>query len=203
MDRRRDGVYWIGGSPCAGKSSVARLLAGWHGLRHVECDAGSDARLERMAGHGLRAYAELTALGTCERLARPAEWQAAREIEFYHEQFDFLRAEFGTDEPLLVDGADLLPELLCGAGISLDRAIWIVPTPEFQLRHYSAREWVDAYLKDCPDPATAFENWMRRDMLFADHVRERALAGGGRVVIVDGSRSIEESARLVAAHFGL
>jgi hypothetical protein len=80
-DLRR--LYWIGGSPCAGKSSVAARLATRHDLLHVDCDSGAEQRLARMAGHHLAAYEELTALGTCERLARPPEWQADRELAFY------------------------------------------------------------------------------------------------------------------------
>jgi hypothetical protein len=71
------GLYWIGGSPCAGKSSVAATLAARYGLRHVECDRESDDRLARMAGRALPAYNELAALSTCERLSRAPEDRGA------------------------------------------------------------------------------------------------------------------------------
>src|SRR6266545_7951771 len=86
-------MYWIGGSPCAGKSSIAALFAARHGLVHFECDAGADRRLAKMARSRPPAFAELTELGTCERLARPPRWQALREVGFYREQFDFLLEE--------------------------------------------------------------------------------------------------------------
>jgi hypothetical protein len=187
--------YWIGGSPCAGKSTIAGLLAARHGLAHVECDAGAEARVVRMGGR--------TEMGTCERLSRPPEWQAAREIAFYRDQFPFLLAEFPADEPMLVEGADLLPELLQEIAVPAYRAVWVVPTPDFQVRHYESRPWVADYLKDCADPARAFQNWMRRDMLFAEHVRTQAAALGGEVLVVDGSRPVTETARQVEEHFRL
>ena len=193
-------MYWIGGSPCAGKSSVAALLAARHGLRHVECDAGADARLARMAGHGLPAYTELSALSTRDRLRRPPAWQAERELAFYAEQWPFLRAELPAG-PCVVEGADLLPSLLAAAGVPPGNAVWLVPTREFQLRHYAARDWVADYLRDCD--AGAFDAWMRRDMLFAEHVRATAEARGGTVLVVDGSATLEQSARRVERHFGL
>jgi len=202
----RDQFYWIGGSPCAGKSSVAAALARRYGLRHVECDSGSDERVARMAGHGLPAFDELTALSTCERLSRPPEWQAERELEFYREQFGFLLAELAalpSDQPAIVEGADLLPGLLQMAGVDLDRAVWLVPTAEFQIRHYAARDWVTAYLQDCDDPEAAFRNWMRRDGLFAERVRGLAATVGGRVIVVDGTVSLDEMARAVAGHLCL
>jgi hypothetical protein len=182
------------------------MLAARHGLLHVECDAGVEERLARMSGHRLAAYMELTALGVCERLARPPEWQAQRELAFYREQFDFLLAELSglpADRPALVEGADLLPDLLQRVGVPLDRAVWMVPTPAFQLRHYAMREWVPAYLQGCADPQQAFRNWMQRDVLFAQHVRELAEEMGGRVVVVDSTESLEQAAGIVERHFGL
>jgi hypothetical protein len=46
-------VYWIGGSPCAGKSCVARPLARSYIVFPVECDAGTESRLEAMAAAGM------------------------------------------------------------------------------------------------------------------------------------------------------
>jgi hypothetical protein len=195
--------YWIGGSPCAGKSSVAAALADRFGLRHVECDKASADRVARMAGRSLPAYEELTALGTCERLSRSPEWQADRELAFYREQFSFVMEELSANEPAIVEGADLLPDLLHRAGVGLDRAVWLVPTPEFQLRHYAAREWVSEYLKDCADRSAAFRNWMCRDVLFAERVRDLAATVGGRVIVVDGTVSLAETVDRIAEHFGL
>lgn len=154
-----------------------------------------------MTGRSLPAYDELSRLGICDRLARPPDWQCRREVQFYREQFPFLLAELPDDPSGLVEGADLLPELLCG--VAPDRAVWIVPTPEFQLRHYAERDWVRPYLAGCPDPDAAFDNWMRRDVLFAGYVRTTAERFGGRVIVVDGSRSLDETVADVEQHFDL
>ncbi len=198
--------YWIGGSPCAGKSSVAAKLATRHGLLHVECDVGAEQRLAKMSGQELAAYEELSKLGTCGRLARPPEWQAERELAFYREQFDFLLTELAAlpaEPPAIVEGADLLPDLLQRIDVPMDRAVWMVPTPDFQLRHYGMREWVPAYLRDCPDPEQAFQNWMRRDVLFGKHIGELAASVGGRVIVVENEESLEEAVGIVERHFRL
>jgi hypothetical protein len=111
--------------------------------------------------------------------------------------------ELSAAEPAIVEGADLLPDLLQRGGVGLDRAVWMVPTPEFQIRHYAAREWVSEYLKDCADPSVAFKNWMCRDVLFAERVRDLAATVGGRVIVVDGTVSIEDTTWAVAEHLGL
>ena len=179
-------TYWIGGSPCAGKSSIAALLAVRHGLPLFECDA----RLTRPDPGD-----------TWERLSRPPGWQAGQEVASYHARFPLLLG--AVPDGALAEGADLLPELLAGAGVPPSRAVWVVPTPDFQRSHYAARPWVRPYLAGCPDPEPAFANWMERDVLFARHVRERAAAIGGAVIEVDGSRTVEQTARLVERHLGL
>ena len=96
-----------------------------------------------------------------------------------------------------------MPELLHGVGVPMDRAIWIVPTPEFQRRFYAGRQWVGPYLKDCADPAQAFENWMQRDILFARYITRTAAELGGTVLVVDGTKTIDDNVRLVERHLGL
>jgi hypothetical protein len=198
------GTWYIGGSPCAGKSTVADLLADRHRLHAFHCDEGAEARLPlvlRTAGAAVR---ELAALSDCDRLSRPPTWQAEREVCFYHDQFPHLCAELrAAPKPTVAEGADLLPELLQSAGIPFDRAVWLVPTPEFQLHHYGRRLWAQPYVADCPDPAAAFASWMRRDTLFADHVATETRRLGGRLLVVDGSRPADDLAAEVVRHFGL
>jgi hypothetical protein len=199
-------MYWIGGSPCAGKSTVARLLAEAHDLSAVECDRDSAARWTAMAAAGMPVATELTALATCQRLERPPQWQADMEVGFYREQFDVLRrelADLSTTRPLVVEGADLLPELMETLGVPSERSVWLVPTPDFQWRYYRSRTWVRPYLAGCPDPERAFANWMRRDVIFADYVARTARQRGGAVLVVDGSAAVEGIAELVGRHFGL
>jgi len=182
--------WWLGGSPCAGKSSIARLLAARHGIEHFECDARA----------GIRRPAD--GLTTGERLARPPRWQADREVAFYRARFGPLLAGLPAG-PALIEGADLLPSCLHERGVPPGRAIWLVPTPGFQRHWYATRDWVAPYLSECADPAAAFDGWMRRDALFADHVRTTATAAGYRVIVADGSRTIAETAGIIERHLSL
>ena len=173
-------MFWLGGSPCAGKSSIARLLAARHGIEHVECDA-------------------VMAAQRTPEFSRSPGWQVDREVAFYRARFGRLLTRLPAG-PALVEGADLLPSCLHELGVPPSRAIWLVPTPAFQHHWYGARDWVAPYLSGYPDPAAAFASWMRRDELFAEHVRATAATAGYRVIVVDGSRTIPETAEIVEAH---
>ncbi len=104
-------------------------------------------------------------------------------------------------QPILVEGTALLPALLNAESVLPDHAIWMAPTPAFQLEHYRRRPWVSEMLSDCLDTVRAFDNWMQRDIRFAQWVAEEAADHGYTVMWVDGSQSIEANAAQVARHF--
>ncbi|HEV2894147.1 MAG TPA: hypothetical protein VG411_10350, partial [Actinomycetota bacterium] len=135
-------TYYLGGSPCAGKTTIADLLAERHGLHAFHCDESAEPRLALVRRSPSPAIRELVTLPDCERLRRPPAWQADQEVQFYRAQFPHLLDELGSvPQPCIAEGADFLPELVQEAGIPLARAVWIVPAPQFQLDHYRRRPW--------------------------------------------------------------
>lgn len=198
-------VYWMGGSPCSGKSSIADRLAAAYGLTLYRCDDAfyRHARIitpgEQPVFHRIMGYSP-------EALwMRPVEQQAAEEIEIYREEFPLILADLrdlGSARPILAEGAALLPELVQPLLPDMHRAIWVVPTAGFQMAHYRQRAWAQKVVSPCSDPEQAFQNWMNRDIRFASYVRQTAQAQGGRVLLVDGVQTIEENTAQVQRHFG-
>ena len=103
----------------------------------------------------------------------------------------------------MAEGAALLPALLAEQEVPPARAIWIVPEESFQRTQYARREWRHDVLRTCSDPEQGWENWMARDAGFACRVAAGAVGLGYRVVLVDGSRSVDEIYAEVVRHFGL
>ncbi len=137
---------------------------------------------------------------------RPVDILVTRELAFYREEFEMVVEDLlvmPRYTPIIAEGAALLPECVAPLLSRPERAIWVVPTEEFQLKEYARREWVENILSQCRDPKQAWQNWMGRDAGFARVVAEDAKAGGFRIIEVDGNQSIEEHAKMVAAHFGL
>lgn len=98
----------------------------------------------------------------------------------------------GTVSPTVVEGAALMPELLATIGIPADRALWLVPTEEFQRAHYARREWARELLSEAPDADALFETWMRRDAAFGRLIMLQAEDLGYRVIDVDGRSAADE-----------
>lgn len=200
------GVYWIGGSPCSGKSSIASIVAAQHGLHLYHCDDHFDAHVaaaHRQSQPRLHWLQSATWEGI---FMRPVAEQVADVIAIYREEFELILAELDGlygQGPLLVEGAALLPRLVAPFLPRPAHAIFVVPTGRFQRATYARRPWPSALLAQCSNPEQAWANWMDRDEHFGDYVKLEAAARGLAVLPVDGARSLRQNAALVAAHFGL
>lgn len=131
---------------------------------------------------------------------RHPEEMADEEWRFYEEIFPYVVSYLleHQEKPLLVEGAGLLPHLvksLDGPAVSY---LCLTPTADFQTKHYQQREWVPYVLEDTSNPEQAFENWMQRDILFAQMVRKEAKKIGYPSLMTDGSRSEKETAEEIA-----
>ena len=197
-------IYWIGGSPCSGKTTIADSLAERYGLRIYRCDDAYYVH-EKLITEQQPVFHKLTHTTTDGVWLRPVEQQIAEELEIYREEFPFILADLEAlpnDRPILAEGAALLPELLATHGITPDCCIWIVPTEEFQRHHYAQRDWRHSVLADCSNPEHGWGNWMARDAGFARAVADQATTLSFKLIVVDGSRSIAENEAVVEKHFG-
>jgi hypothetical protein len=112
-------------------------------------------------------------------------------------------AAFPVDEPLLVEGAALLPEIVVNLISGYYQALFVVPTPAFQQEAYAKRAWREEILRQCQDPEQAWQNWMARDVEYGRWIRASARHRGLSIMEVDGSRTVEHNARRVARCFRL
>ena len=189
-------VVWIGGSPCAGKSSIADAIAGERGWPVYRCDDAFARHVSLADSARQPVFSRLLRLSCDELWLRPIDQQVAEELAFYREEFAFILddlAEMSKNRTVLAEGAALLPELIDSGIVAAGRAVWIVPTRAFQFEHYAKRTWTSNTLAGCTDPATAWRNWMERDAGFANAVRAAAHARDYPVLLVDGARSLGDN----------
>lgn len=104
---------------------------------------------------------------------------------------------------IITEGAAYLPHLIKCCNISNIHYVNITPTPEFQIHHFRKRPFVSYVLNGCSDKEKAFMNWMDRDILFANTVRQQSEEIGYKTFINDGKSSIDELVDKVCRHFFL
>jgi len=199
-------IYYIGGSPCSGKSTIAEMLAAEYGFAYYKLDDHLFPYMEQAAADGKPLSTSQLAMDFEQMWMRIPELQAQEEFGIYEEILPYaLRGigELESGKPIVAEGAGFIPTLLARDNISHNRYICIVPTEDFQCENYSKREWIGEFLSGCKDPDAAFNNWMSRDAVFAKEVLRQAQEYGYRSIVVDGSQSIEENYKIVVRAFEL
>jgi hypothetical protein len=169
-------TVWIGGGTGSGKTTVARMFAGRHGLRVFPLDAfwySHAARLPEPEPEPDEQW-----IGTAPA-AQAAEFEALTRRRWPLVLADL--AALPASPPTVVEGPQVLPDLI-PAG---DRAVFLVPAPAFQRSVLQRRP-----LPLTADPARALANRIEKDRIHGVRVAELAGAGGFPVVTVDGTRPV-------------
>ena len=199
-------IYYIGGSPCAGKSSVAEILSQKYGLYYFKLDDFLNRYMHAGARKGYPICRKTAGMSAEQIWMREPLLQCREEFDIYREIFEFVAADLVRIEwkgGIITEGTAYLPELMKQFGVPGSRYIVITPTKEFQVIHYRKRAFVPLVLEGCSDKEKAFRNWMDRDVLFAQEVRRQCHKENYVSVINDGNMDLDELANLVAAHFEL
>lgn len=199
-------LYWIGGSPCAGKSTIAQTLTERYNLHYYQCDFWFEVHQRRAHPDHQPQLSRLAALSCDELWLPPVAEQVTRVQAIYTEEFAMILADLQAlphTKPILAEGAALLPTCVLAHLMERRRAIWMTPTPPFQRFHYAQRPWIHDVVRTCSDPAQAFANWMARDEAYARWINEQAMALGLSLIQVDGQQTIHDLIDYVANRFGL
>lgn len=203
IEERLSHVYWIGGGSGAGKSTVARRLAERHGWRTYSTDGAMRDHTARTTPEQAPYLHEFMAMTMDER------W-VDRSPEVMLETFHWFRGEgFGLivedllelpRSPCVVaEGFRLLPCLVAPLLAAPERAVWLLPTPEFRSVAFRSRAVPgEGFVGRTGDPSRAARNLAERDRMFTDRLRGEVRRLGLRALEVDGSLTEEE---LVGAVF--
>ncbi len=199
-------IYYIGGSPCSGKSTIAEALAQRYDMHYFMVDSRLDDYIKKAAEQDKPICKKVGSMSPDEIWMRDPVVQCNEEFLIYQEIFDYAMDELQsivTDRVIITEGAAYLPELIRQAGIAENEYLSIVPEREFQISHYRQREWIHFVLDGCSEPTKAFDNWMERDCLFAERVNRTCAENGYLSILNDGSVPVEDMIDTVAKHFGL
>lgn len=200
-------VRWIGGGSGAGKSTVARTLAGDRGLRLYSCD-------DAMAAHARRSDpTHEPLLHAFIAMSMDERWLNRTPTKMY-ETFPWFQGEgfnliledlLALPENLLVlvEGFRLLPRLVAPLLSLPHQAVWLIPTPKFRRVAFDSRGFTWHIPRQTSDPSRALTNLLARDQLFTDEVHNEAAALHLSTIEVDGSQSADELSALVGKRLGL
>lgn len=197
-------VYYIGGSPCSGKSTVAEVIARKYDISYFKVDDFLDGYTEMGEKNKKPICVKQKQMSPEQIWMREAQIQHLEELQYYTEIFEYVMNDINqisNKNGIITEGAAYLPDLIRCCNISPQHYINLTPTPEFQINHFRKRPFVPMVLHGCSDEEKAFMNWMDRDILFANTVRQQSEEMGYKTLINDGMSSIEELVKKVCNHF--
>lgn len=185
-------VLYIGGSPCSGKSTLAEMIALYHGAHYFKADDYLGRFVEKAAAEGKPTCSRYQRLTPDEIWMQDPLRHCRDEFQIYEEIAPYFFQQLQQIDAALIvtEGAAYTPEVMEKHGF--EHYIAIIPTPEFQIEHYRQREWIRHILSACSDQDRAFDNWMKRDILFAEQVQKECTAMSVKCFVNDGSQTIEQ-----------
>lgn len=202
----KNNIFWIGGAPCCGKSTIAEMLASEFGFKHYKVDNHLDRYLDIGAKKGNKVLKAMKTRSLDEQWLGDIDQLVEDEFTYYRYAQKIidgdLRRQFGNKK-VIVEGAAILPEYIKGKEVDDDRYVCLIPSRTFQYNEFKKRGWIERYLKTTSDPEKAFESWIERDSRFGSIVREKAQEFGQTLIVVDGKKDIDEVYMEVKIALGL
>ncbi len=205
LRQRLSHVLWIGGSTCAGKSSVADVIASKYGLAVYHYDRREPDHTARrsMSPGKFPALTSFLSMSMDERwVLRSPDAMAQNVVASWTERFPLVIEDLLVmpgDSRILAEGPGLFPQLVFPLLSSLYQAIWLIASKEVIQAVRIRRPSV--IRRETSDPDRAVENIINRDMHLAKYNRQQAAELGLAAYEVDWSKPIDEVATIVENHF--
>jgi len=199
-------IYFLGGSPCCGKSTIAERISEKHGFQYYKADDYLEKYIKLGADKGDEWLAYIASMSMDELWLRDPSVMHDEEFQTYERLFPYFISDiekFDKNIPVITEGACFLPYLADQIQIDKRHYSCIVPTEIFQIEQYKKRIWVNDYLSSCSNKEKAFNNWMKRDVMFATSVLKQSKEIGYKTLIVDGTLSIDNSVSFIEECFSL
>jgi hypothetical protein len=198
-------VFWLSGSPCAGKTTVSGALAERFGWNVYHVDEHWDSHKERACPDKQPNYFSITRVTGDKLWLRPLEEQIRTEPLFVEEAFPLILEDIKellrSDKRALIVDASVVPTSIVPLLPATNHIFYLIPEEKFQRHHYALRPSIKPTLAKTTDPELAFSNWMARDAAYAQwlerEVRKHELA----CLVVDGAVSLEDTIGMVATHY--
>ena len=205
LARRLAHVYWLGGASGAGKSTIAARLAERHGLHLYSTDDVMPDHARRSTAESSPQLAEFVAMSMDERWVDRSPEVMLDSFHWYRgEAFDLIVEDLLAlpPEPVIAEGFRLLPALVDPLA-GHDRAVWLLPTPQFRRAAFEERGSLWSIANRTSDPERALHNLLERDAMFTERLRADVVAAGRPTVEVDVGDEVDEVLDRVSRLLGL
>ncbi len=199
-------VYYIGGSPCSYKTTVANKLAEQYNIKIYNADNHIERYLDIGARKRNKVLKKMRRVSVFEQWFLDLELQLKNEIELYNFSGKIIKADlkrFYKGKDVIVEGSPIIPKFIYKRGIDTDKYVILVSSKSFQRAIFEQRDYIDRYLNLTKDKSLAFENWLTRDEMISNYYREEGEKHGHKCIEINKDTKLEDVCNEVKEHFGL
>lgn len=199
-------VLWIGGGPCAGKTTLARLLAGKYALKIYNADWHHRGDHRDRPGGVPPSWNELS---MDERWLWPSPHELAeRDLANWAAGFPLVIEDLlalPEARAIVAEGPTLFPWCVAPVLRSPRQAIFLLPTLQWRDRVLARRQGDGAgglrFEDQTSDPARARRNVREREVFIGERIAAACAELGLRCLRMDGSLDLDDSLGVLEEHF--
>lgn len=199
-------IYWIGGSTCAGKTTISNALAANYGLTIYHCDDFIGKHTEKSNPQEQPNLNKISNASWNDILSMNVEEYLDWATSSFSEEFGMILEDLNklsADKPILVEGINLLPKLIKEVITNIGQAIWLVADEAFYKKHQMKRQELFERLKECSNQEQALQNYMNNDLAFGKYILNDAKKLDLKVIEIVNGSDIKNYIELISMHFNL
>lgn len=204
LSDRLSSVYWIGGSTCAGKSTIAKALSIKHNCSLYYCDEHLGKHIEKSNPNEQPSLYSITKMSWNDILSMKVEEYLNFAINLFTEEFSMIINDLlcmSNEMPIIVEGVGLLPELIKSSGFNMDHAFWLVADDLYYREHQINRKEIFERINQCSDPELAMRNYFRNDLAMGQYIRNNAKMFGLKVFDVKDEIEFVKIEESISSYF--
>jgi 2-phosphoglycerate kinase len=197
-------IYWIGGSTCAGKTTISNIIAAKYGLTVYHCDEYLGKHIDKSNATN---HPNLNnKLSFDDILSMEVEEYLNWSVDVFSEEFEMILEDLdkmSDGMPIVVEGVNLLPKLIKDKIIDIDHAVWLVASEMFYKNHQIQRLEMFERVKECSNPEQALYNYMSDDLAFGKYILNDTKKLGMKVMEVEEESDILKYVDIISLYFNL
>lgn len=197
-------IYWIGGSTCAGKTTISNIIAAKYGLPVYHCDEYLEKHIDKSNATNHPNLNNKLSLN--DILSMEIEEYLNWSVDVFIEEFEMILEDLdklSDGKPIVVEGVNLLPKLIKDEIIDIDHAVWLVASEMFYKKHQMHRIEMFERVKQCSNIEQALHNYMSDDLAFGKYILNDTKRLDMKVIVVEDESEIMKYVDIISSYFNL
>lgn len=199
-------IYWLGGSTCAGKTTVSNILAEKYGFEIYHCDEHFGKHIEKSNAQEHPNLHKAIKISWDDILSMNVEEYLTWSTGSFIEEFGMILEDLdklSANKPILVEGVNLMPKLIKEKLLHIDHAVWLVADEAFYKKHQMNRKELFDRIKECSNQEQALQNYMSDDLAFGKHILYEAKRYDLKVIEIVNESDIIKNIEAISSFFKL